>query len=130
MPRPSKGVLPYHRRPKLYAEDDKLLLHVDPAEIIFGTSAFSADHQKFARIVKKALVDADLDFYWVNEFLEWAVGPGYKMIPLVKWGKAMKQRIPFKFGYDLEHASVYRTMRMLAEWWKAHHKPVSFLVSS
>ena len=122
-----KGVLPYHKKPKLYALDDKKYLLVDPAEFIFGSSAFSTEHQQFARILKRALAHAHLDFYYIRDILEWCIGKDYQSLPLKDWHMRIKLMLPFKADYNIEYASVYKTFRMLAEWWKVHKTSRIFL---
>lgn len=121
-----RGVLPYHRKPRLYAEDDRLMIRVDPAESLFGSSAFSTDHQRFARIVKHALADAELDWYYVHELMRWAVGEDFQAVPLSLWSRRIMRRLSdiLNHDYDVEQRPVYAVFRVLAEYWKQHKKPI------
>ena len=113
-----RGVLPVGTKPTLYLADDRVTARVEQGEIIFGTSLLTDDHRLFAKIVHKALADAGVDFYYVNDLLAWAVGPDYQAVPLAQWADRIRLRSARPLS-SLQDHSVYAVFRTLAAYWKS-----------
>lgn len=122
-----RGVLPVTERPKLYLVDEKRRARVDQGELMFGTNVLPDEHRTFAKIVHKAMADAELDFYYINELLIWAVGPDYQAVPLAKWGRRIQERLRV-VGVDLHTMPVYKVFRILAELYRRKHKKLQVVV--